>query len=126
MNINKEALYTKDHEWLLKDGDVYQIGVADYAQHHLGDIVYVELPDVEDEIDKEDSVASVESVKAASEVFAPVDCEVVEVNEELEDAPDTINKAPYEAWIAKIKVTDESQLDELMNAEEYEKYLGEL
>ncbi|WP_297811938.1 glycine cleavage system protein GcvH [uncultured Finegoldia sp.] len=123
--VAKDLLYTKDHEWVKKDGDVYQIGLADYAQDSLGDIVYVELPDVDDEIDAEDSVASVESVKAASEVYTPFACTVVEANEELDDEPGNINKAPYECWIAKVKFEDFDE-SKLMNADEYEKFLGEL
>ena len=122
--VAKDLLYTKDHEWIKVDGDVYEIGLADYAQDSLGDIVYVELPDVDDEIDAEDSVASVESVKAASEVYTPFACTIVEVNEELDDEPGNINKAPYESWIAKVKFEDFDE-SKLMNSDEYEKFLGE-
>lgn len=123
--VAKDLFYTKDHEWIKVDGDVYEIGLADYAQDSLGDIVYVELPDVDDEIDAEESVASVESVKAASEVYTPFACTIVEANEELDDEPGSINKAPYESWIAKVKFEDFDE-SKLMTADEYEKFLGEL
>ena len=123
--VAKDLFYTKDHEWIKVDGDVYEIGLADYAQDSLGDIVYVELPDVDDEIDAEESVASVESVKAASEVYTPFACTIVEANEELDDEPGKINKAPYESWIAKVKFQDFDE-SKLMTADEYEKFLGEL
>lgn len=125
MNIDKNLLYTKDHEWVKRDGDLAYIGIADYAQDSLGDIVYVELPDEEDNFDAEESVASVESVKAASEVFTPFAGTIVEVNEDLDDDPGILNEKPYEAWIVKMKIDDPSELDELMSAEEYEDFLKE-
>ena len=125
MNVEKGLLYTKDHEWVKVDGDAAYVGIADFAQSNLGDIVYVELPEVDDDIDAEDSLASVESVKAAAEVFAPASGTVIEVNEELEDDPALLNKAPYENWIAKINLSDKSQLDGLMNDAEYTEFLKE-
>ena len=101
----KEGLYyTKDHEWaqIMEDGTVL-VGISDYAQKELGDLAYVELPEVGKEVSKGDVLCEVESVKAVSEVYAPVSGEVIEVNEELEDAPEKINEDPYDAWIAKIK-----------------------
>ena len=125
MNIDKNLLYTKDHEWVKREDDLAYIGIADYAQDSLGDIVYVELPDEEDNFDAEESVASVESVKAASEVFTPFSGTIVEVNEDLDDDPGILNEKPYEAWIVKMKIDDPSELDELLSAEEYEDFLKE-
>lgn len=125
MNVLEGLLYTKDHEWVKKEGTTAYVGIADYAQHHLGDIVYVELPEVDDEVSKEDSVASVESVKAASEVFTPVSGTIVEVNEKLEDEPESLNQDPYENWICKIELSDESELDDLMDADAYKAFLAE-
>ncbi len=125
MNVEKGLLYTKDHEWVKVDGDAVYVGIADFAQSNLGDIVYVELPETDDDLSAEDELASVESVKAAAEVFSPVDGTVVEVNEDLEDDPALLNKAPYENWIAKITLSDKSQLDGLMSDEEYTEFLKE-
>ena len=125
MKVEKGLLYTKDHEWVKVDGDVAAIGIADFAQSNLGDIVYVELPDVDDELAAEDELASVESVKAAAEVFAPIDGVVGEVNEDLDDDPALLNQDPYANWIVKVKVSDNSQLEGLMSDAEYEEFLKE-
>ncbi|KUK17812.1 MAG: putative glycine cleavage system H protein [Thermococcus sibiricus] len=125
----KEGLYyTKDHEWaqIMEDGTVL-VGISDYAQKELGDLAYVELPEVGKEVSKGDVLCEVESVKAVSEVYAPVSGEVIEVNEELEDAPEKINEDPYDAWIAKIKPSNlEEELKDLMTAEKYAEYLESL
>jgi len=125
----KEGLYyTKDHEWaqIMEDGTVL-VGISDYAQKELGDLAYVELPEVGKEVSKGDVLCEVESVKAVSEVYAPVSGEVIEVNEELEDAPEKINEDPYDAWIAKIKPKNlEEELKDLMTAEKYAEYLESL
>ncbi|KPU63631.1 glycine cleavage system protein H [Thermococcus sp. EP1] len=125
----KEGLYyTKDHEWaqVMEDGTVL-IGISDYAQKELGDLAYVELPEIGKEVSKGDVLCEVESVKAVSEVYAPISGEIIEVNEELEDAPEKINEEPYEAWIAKIKPSNlEEELKELMSAEKYAEYLESL
>ncbi|WP_300410678.1 glycine cleavage system protein GcvH [Lagierella sp.] len=125
MKVEKGYLYTKDHEWVKVDGDIAEIGVCDYAQNNLGDIVYVDLPDEDDEVEVEEEIASVESVKAAAEVMSPVSGTVVEVNEELDDDPALLNKAPYEAWICKIEMSDKSELDNLMSDAEYEEFVKE-
>lgn len=125
MKVEKGLLYTKDHEWVKVEGEFAYIGIADYAQSSLGDIVYVELPEIDDELSAEDSLASVESVKAAAEVFIPVDGTVVEINEDLEDDPALLNKEPYAYWIAKVELSDKSQLDELMSDEDYTEFLKE-
>ncbi len=125
MKAMKGLLYTKDHEWIKVEGNKAYVGVADYAQAQLGDIVYVELPSVDDEIEKEEAFAAVESVKAAADIYMPVDGKVIEINEALEDEPNLLNEDPYENWMIKIELSDTSQLDDLMNTEEYEKYLEE-
>lgn len=125
MKVVQGLYYTNDHEWLKVDGDEAYVGLSDYAQDQLGDIVYVELPEIDDEFAKEEVFSAVESVKAAADVFMPVDGKVTAINEELLDDPALINQDPYEAWIVKVELTDKSQLDELMTDEEYEKFLDE-
>ncbi|MFS8541377.1 MAG: glycine cleavage system protein GcvH [Tissierellales bacterium] len=125
MKVLKDLYYTKDHEWIKVEGNEGYIGLTDYAQDQLGDIVYVELPEVDDEFEKEEAFSAVESVKAASDVYMPVDGKILEVNEALLDEPALLNEDPYENWIVKIEILDKSQLDELMTSEEYEKYLEE-
>jgi len=116
--------YTKDHEWIRIDGDVGVVGITTYAQSQLGDVVYVELPAVGKRVEKGAEAAVVESVKAASEVYAPVAGEVVEVNGALEGAPATVNDdAEGNGWFLKLKVADASELDELMSEQEYKQYL---
>lgn len=125
MKVAKEMLYSNDHEWVKVDGDEAYIGISDFAQEHLGDIVYVDLPEIDDEFAKEDSFSAVESVKAAADVYIPVSGKVVEVNEALIDDPALLNSDPYENWIIKVELTDKAQLDELMTSEDYEKFLAE-
>ena len=120
-----ELKYTKDHEWIRVEGNVAYVGITDYAQSELGDIVYVELPEVDDEIEKSDSFSAVESVKAASDIYLPISGKVVAVNEALLDDPALLNADPYENWIVKIEMKDKAQLEELMNGEAYEKFLAE-
>ncbi len=124
MKVEKGLFYTKDHEWIKIDGNEVLIGISDYAQDHLGDIVYVELPDVDDELDAGDAIASIESVKAASDAFTPFAGKVVEVNEDLDDDPALINSDAYGSWIVKLEVED-APTDDLMNDEDYEKFLAE-
>ncbi|MBL4665996.1 MAG: glycine cleavage system protein GcvH [Sneathiella sp.] len=115
--------YTKDHEWVAVDGDIATVGISDYAQEQLGDVVFVEVPDMGRELDKGDELAVVESVKAASEVYAPIKGEVVAVNEDLEDKPSLVNEdAQGAGWFAKIKIEDTSDLDELMDEAAYKEY----
>lgn len=122
MSIPADLKYTKDHEWLkLLEGGEAIIGITDFAQNSLGDITFVEVPEVGDSFDAGESFGVVESVKAASDLYMPVDAEVVEVNESLEDSPESVNTAPYDAgWIMKIKVTNPDALNELMDATAYE------
>ncbi len=116
--------YTETHEWLKVEEDVAYFGITDYAQHELGDIVYVELPDEEDELVAKEAFGSIEAVKAVEDLVAPVSGEVLEANEELEDSPELINKSPYEdGWIVKIKLSDKSELENLLSAEDYKKII---
>ncbi len=122
----EDYLYSKDHEWISVQGDVGTIGITDYAQHELGDVVYVDLPEVGDTFDAGDPFGSVESVKAVSEVFCPVGGEVIEANTKLEDSPELINQSPHQqAWMVKIRLNHPEELKELLSAEEYEEYLQE-
>lgn len=123
----KNFKFTEEHEWVNVDGDVAAVGVTDYAQKELGDVVYVELPAVGETIEKGDACSNIESVKAVSDIYSPLSGEVVEVNETLEDAPETINKDPYgDGWIFKLKMDDAGQLDALMDHAKYEEYLKSL
>ncbi len=115
--------YTEDHEWIKVEGDVGTVGISAYAAKALGDVVFVELPEIGREMEKGDEAAVVESVKAASEVYAPIGGEVTAVNEALEDAPETVNASPDgDGWFLKIKVADASELDSLMDEEKYKEY----
>ncbi len=114
--------YTKDHEWVKINGDEVYVGITDFAQNELGDIVFIEVDTVGETLDKEEAFGTIEAVKTVSDMFMPVSGEVLEFNEELENSPDIINKDPYgEGWIIKIKLTDKAELDELLSAEEYKK-----
>ena len=125
MNIPAELFFTKDHEYCRVDGDIVTIGISDYAQEQLGDITYIELPEVGDSLSKGETFATVEAVKAASDTYMPVSGEIVEINEELEDAPELVNQDCYAAgWIIKIKISDKSELETLMNADAYKASIG--
>uniref|UniRef100_UPI003BACE54E glycine cleavage system protein GcvH n=1 Tax=Stappia sp. TaxID=1870903 RepID=UPI003BACE54E len=116
--------FTEDHEWITVDGDVATVGITDYAQSQLGDVVFVELPDVGRKLKKGDEAAVVESVKAASEVYAPLDGEVVEANDSLADEPGTVNEDPEgAAWFVKIRLSEKSQLDSLMDEAAYKAHV---
>lgn len=118
--------YTKEHEWIKVEGGVGTVGITDYAQHELGDVVYVEMPKVGAKLDANQPFGTVESVKAVSEIYSPVSGEVVEVNAALGNEPEKINKEPHgAAWIMKIKLTNAKELDGLMDAAAYEKYIAE-
>ncbi len=123
MEYPKELKYVKSHEWVKEEGDVIVVGISDYAQDALGDIVFVNLPEEGDEVSIGDAFADVESVKAVSDIFSPVEGTVKEVNEELVDNPALINEAPYDAWL--IKVENVSEKEEMMDADAYEKFIAE-
>jgi glycine cleavage system H protein len=118
------ARYAKTHDWVRIEDGLAVCGISDYAQHALSDVVYVELPDTGTKVTQSEVYTTVESVKAAEEVFAPVSGEIVEVNEALEDAPEALNSDPYGAWIVKIKPADEGELDALMDAAAYETFVA--
>jgi glycine cleavage system H protein len=119
----EDSKYAKSHEYVHMEGEVGTVGITDYAQKELGDVVFVELPQVGTQLEAGDELGSIESVKAVSELFAPVSGEVVEINETLADKPELVNTDPYgDGWMIRIKVSDTSELDDLMNAEEYEEY----
>ena len=124
MEVEDHLLYTKDHEWVSIDGQTATVGISDYAQEALGDITYIELPNVDDEVEQFEELASIESVKAASDIFAPLSGRIIEANEALESKPDLINKSCYhKGWIAKIEISDPDEQSNLMTAEEYRKFL---
>jgi len=125
MNIPENLKYTKEHEWVSLDGDIATIGITDFAQSELGDIVYVEVDTEGEELDQDEVFGTVEAVKTVSDLFVPVAGEVVEFNEALEDEPELINKDPYgKGWIIKLKVKDLTSVDELLDAEAYKKYIN--
>ena len=125
MEIKPELKYTKDHEWILVDGDQATIGINDYAQGELGDIVYVEIESIGDELQKEEIFGSVEAVKTVPDLFIPVSGEITEMNENLEDKPELINDDPYgDGWIIKMKINDSNELGNLLGADEYKELIG--
>lgn len=125
MSLPKDLLYSNEHEWVKKEGEKrVRVGVTDFAQDELGDIVFVELPEIGDQLVVDEPFGSVESVKTVSELYAPVSGTVVEINEELENNPELVNESPFEkAWMVVVELPDESQLDRLLDAEEYKRLL---
>ena len=123
--VNDALLYTKDDEWIAVNGETGTVGITDYAQDSLSDIVYLELPNVGDSFESGENFGVVESVKAAAALFMPVSGEVTAVNDALIDAPEEINQSPYDAWLVKIQFANLAELDELMDADAYRKYLTE-
>ena len=124
-NIPENLRYSKDHEWVLVEGENASIGITDYAQHALGDVVYVDMPRVGDKFGTHEAFGSVESVKAVSEVFTPIAGEVTEVNDSLNDTPEKVNSDPYgDAWFIKIKMDKPGEADKMLTGEEYEEYLA--
>ncbi len=125
MNVPADLKYTKDHEWIKIDGDVATIGITDFAQGELGDIVFVEIETEGESLDKEEVFGSVEAVKTVSDLFMPVSGEVIEFNEELESAPETVNEDPYgKGWMVKVKISDSSELNDLLSADDYKELIG--
>ncbi|MBP6470462.1 MAG: glycine cleavage system protein GcvH [Chloroflexi bacterium] len=123
--VKDGLLYTKDDEWIAVNGATGAVGITDYAQDSLSDIVYLELPNVGDSFESGENFGVVESVKAAADLFMPVSGQVTAVNDALIDAPEEINQSPYDAWLVKIQFSDLAELDELMDADAYRKYLAE-
>ena len=125
MNIPAELKYTKDHEWVSIEGDIATIGITDFAQGELGDIVYVEVETVDETLDIEEVFGTVEAVKTVSDLFLPLSGEIIEFNESLEDEPEAVNTDPYGAgWMIKLKFSDKSQIEDLMSAEDYKTLVG--
>lgn len=120
MNVMQNLKYTRSHEWIRIEGNTAYVGITDYAQSHMGSLVFVELPGVDDEVSKGAPLAVVESVKAASDVYSPVSGTVTEINEALMDNPELINEQPYESWLAAIELSDSTELSELLDAAQYE------
>ncbi len=124
MKVPENLLYTKEHEWVKVDGDVATIGITDYAQDQLGDIIYVELPEVGRKVKQMEAVATVEAVKTAADVYAPVSGEVIEINEKLSEKPELLNQDPYgEGWMFRIKLENPDELKNLLSPEEYRKLI---
>ncbi len=127
MSTVKEGLhYSESHEWVRLEGEIAVVGISDYAQHALGDLSYVDMPEVGDEVEAGEDFGAVESVKAASDLIAPVSGEVVEINEALEDSPELLNEDAFENWIIKVKMSDASEVNDLMDAAAYAAYCEKL
>lgn len=125
MNIPAELKYTKDHEWVKVDGDVATVGITDFAQKELGDIVYVEVDTLDQTLDKDEVFGTVEAVKTVSDLFLPLTGEIIEFNEELEAKPELVNSDPYGAgWMVKIKIANASEIETLFDAEQYKSEIG--
>lgn len=124
MNIPAELKYTKDHEWVRLEGDVATVGITDFAQSELGDIVYVEVDTLDETLDKDAVFGTVEAVKTVSDLFLPLSGEVIEFNEALEDAPESVNEDAYGAWMIKIKISDPSEVNSLLSHEAYKELIG--
>lgn len=125
MNVPEGLKYTKDHEWIKIDGDIATVGITDFAQGELGDIVYVDIETVDESIDRDEVFGSVEAVKTVSDLFMPLSGEITELNELLEDAPEKVNTDPYgEGWMIKIKLSDNSEIENLLDAEGYKEIIG--
>lgn len=126
MNTPKELRYSEEHEWVKVEGNLARIGITDFAQSELGDIVFVELPEVGDEITVNEPFGSVESVKTVSELYAPISGKVVEINEDLDGSPEFVNESPYEkAWMIVVELSDSSEVENLLTAEKYEEMINQ-
>lgn len=125
MNVPENLKYTKDHEWVLIDGDVATIGITEFAQGELGDIVFVEIETEDEELDKEEVFGTIEAVKTVSDLYMPISGKVIEVNPNLEDQPDLVNKEPFKGgWMIKVQIADTAELDDLLSAEQYQEVIG--
>jgi glycine cleavage system H protein len=125
MNMIPDLKYSKDHEWVRVEKDIAYLGITNYAQLQLGDIVYVEMPVVDDEITKDEVICAIESVKTAADVLSPVSGLIFEANEALDEAPELVNEEPYESWIVAVKLSNIAELDELMDEGDYAKFCEE-
>ena len=126
MSYPSQYLYTEEHEWVQTDGDVCTLGITEFAQSELGEVVYVELPEVGATFDAGDEIGTIESVKAVAEVYTPVSGEIVEANGDLEDAPETVNDDPHESgWLVRVRISSSEELDSLMSAADYEAFVKE-
>ena len=124
MSLPQDLKYTKEHEWLKVDGETAIIGITEYAQSELGDIIFIEFPNIDQEIDKNEPFGTIEAVKTVADLFAPVSGKVIKINENLEDNPEFINSDPYvNGWIVKVSISDTSELKELMSADKYEELI---
>jgi len=123
MNIPGDLKYTEGHEWVRVEGNIVYVGISDHAQHELGDIVYVELPEIDTEIEAKEEATNIESVKAAAPVYSPVSGKIVKINEDLEDNSELMNSDAYGAYIFAVEMTDPSELESLMNADAYKEFL---
>ena len=125
MNIPQNLKYTKDHEWVLIDGDIATVGITDFAQHELGDIVYVEVETLDQILSKDEVFGTVEAVKTVSDLFLPLTGEIIAFNDSLESSPDTVNTDPYgDGWMVKVKISDMNQIEELLSPEDYASLIG--
>ncbi len=125
MNIPSELKYTKDHEWVRIEGDIATVGITDFAQGELGDIVYVEVETLDETLDQEEVFGTVEAVKTVSDLFLPLSGEIIEFNEALEDTPETVNSDPYgEGWMIKLRISDASEVDSLLSDQQYKDLIG--
>ena len=125
IKFEEGLLYSESHEYVRVEGEYGYIGISDFAQHALGNVVYVDMPDVDDDVTAGEEFGAVESVKAASDLISPVSGTVVEVNETLEDSPELLNKDPYANWIIKVRLSDSGEIDQLMDTEQYQKHCEE-
>ncbi len=120
MNCPENLLYTSDHEWIKVENDIATIGITDYAQGELGDIIFIEFPEIDEQFDREDVIGSIEAVKTVADIFVPVTGQILEINEALEDAPELINQDPYgDGWLVKIKLENSDETSDLLNPESY-------
>jgi len=125
MNFPADLKYSSDHEWVRVDGETVTLGITDFAQSELGDVVFVEMPEVGDRVTKDKAMGTIEAVKTVSDIISPVNGEIVEINAGLDDAPETVNDDPYgEGWMVRIRISDPSELDAMMDAEKYQEHIG--
>ena len=126
MKFPKKLKYTREHEWVLVEGSEATVGITDYAQHELGEVVFLELPKVGDSVTKDEAFGVIESVKASNELYAPVSGEIIEVNSELPETPETVNNDPYgDAWLIRVEMSDPAEVDDLLSADDYKDYIAE-